>query len=171
MGCVLLKDLIGCKIVSTYALKFQWEGSLTDAVNSVWVRCESDVGVRISGCPDGENVRCDHEFDWPVDMGEAGAVVLVELAGPWSVLKKKRLVKVYGVCERGQDTLIGIGLEVEGERPVYILNLGDELVLFGAVPEHILAEDSGDLEIRLLYEEVEKWGQERMALPSREAGL
>ncbi len=140
-----LKLRVGLRLIDVSALVFSSEGELDlDAPLAISLVFDgSKISGQITTASDGETLIWENQPFEAIDMQEHGSSKILNYSA--TVLFKdligKKLRKVYSIFSESSSISIGVMLLFEGNREVHIINLGDDLRIFGERPEAIEDEE------------------------------
>lgn len=141
-----LSCAIGRELVSVLAQVYCYEGKKDHAHPQSLDIAFSDTHGKIECATDGASLAWSQEALSQIDMAEYGTEVIDDLSEDihWRSAIGRKLKNARLVTSALDKLTVGIQLKFEGGTTVSILNLGDEISLFGEIPRDIFHDEKLD---------------------------
>lgn len=141
-----MQEAEGQVLTAVWASVHLFDGEMNwDKPGHLMLQFEARAPLTFKCASDGETLRIERTIPEPVDMQESGQFVIADFSAraPWANVTSRRLMHAESLVSHyfGSGTEIGLALIFEGEQPVFIFNLGDDLWTFNTWPEAIAAEE------------------------------
>lgn len=140
-----VKALLGFELEQVWGAVHFFDGQLSEGPPLfVWLKFREAPALQLSGSPDGATLVVGDKAPEPVDMGEAGEILIRDLSKtpPFDQALGNRLQAIWTIRSVEFSTTVGIRLGFGGFVAPVIGNFDDELFVATNVPVDV---DAGEL--------------------------
>jgi hypothetical protein len=118
------------------------EEVVADQPQALWITFEQNPEMRLSTRSDGESLNLDQKSPEPVDLGEYGQEVLIDLMNypPWKQLLGRKLTNSYLLVSN--DAIIGVSLHFDNRKKVIVINWGDQLYVWDRLDKQTMLQEA-----------------------------
>jgi len=132
----ILKKLIGQELKKVFASVHVFEKMMGGSSGSVWLFFDDMRPIRLSCASDGWHLQVDEVLPEPVDMGEAGEMVIRDRSQTTTFQDclNRSLKKVWSIDFPVEGDTIGLRFDFGISYRPLVINWGDELFLSNYYP-------------------------------------
>jgi hypothetical protein len=135
--------LIGSRLTAVWVTVHVEEGELDERPLGIWLEFGGKHLIGFRGTPDGDGLTLVDEPPRPQDMGEAGEVIVRDLApqSPFVRAVGLPLRAVWELGTTGSTTPLGFRFDFGGLIRPMVLNWGDQIEMRLTLPPDARAEE------------------------------
>ncbi|RKZ73073.1 MAG: hypothetical protein DRR16_33415 [Candidatus Parabeggiatoa sp. nov. 3] len=128
-----LKLLLGKKLKKVIASIFSFEGVLNmESPQAVLLQFEDNRRLVFYPASDGVSLDCDHKTLSPLDLGEYGKEIIMEVSqlSLWQYALGEVLTEAYVIFSHVEENAVGIKMHFNNSSIIIIINCGDDIYVW-----------------------------------------